>query len=63
MRRDHHEMNHAHARNDPVMQRQPEQNQYPTHQAMSQERVLNRLEQEQEAMRPVKMYRQPTQEG
>ena len=63
VRRGHHEMNHAHAWSDPAMQRQLEQNQYPTDQAVSQDRMLNWPEQEQKAMRPVKMHHHPTQEG
>eukprot|EP00752_Nemacystus_decipiens_P018059 g16191.t1 len=61
--RGHHEMNHAHARSHPAMQRQLGQDQHPTFQAMSQDRMWNRTEQVQEAMEPVEMFHHPTQEG
>ena len=59
----HREMNHAHTRNDPAMQHQLEQNQYPTFQAATQDQMMNRPEQDRKVMRQVKVHRYPTQEG
>ena len=56
-------MNHAHTRNDPAMQHQLEQNQYPTFPAATQDQMMNRPEQDRKVMRHVKVHRYPTQEG